>query len=203
MKMITKCGLICSILLVLCICAVLLGDKMHLSNDLIRLHVVANSDSVEDQTVKLQVRDAIIDSLDPVMQTINNKDEAYKYIMDNLEQIEKTANLKLVDLGVSDKAVVTLDKEQFSVRHYDTFSLPSGVYDSLRVEIGAASGQNWWCVVFPTLCMPAATSEFEDTAVASGFDSGLVKTVTRQNGYEIRFFLLDFIGQVENFFFRG
>ena len=202
MKTIRKLGLTCLCLTVLCVCTLLLKDKVHLRNDLIRLHVVANSDSEEDQAIKLQVRDSVVDYLYPAMQSLNNKEEAYRYIRDNLAQIEKTVNSKLDDLGVSDRAVVTLDQEQFSVRHYDTFSLPSGVYDALRVEIGDASGQNWWCVVFPSLCIPAAAPEFEDTAVSSGFDNGLVKTITRQNGYEIRFFLLDLIGKVENFFFK-
>ena len=181
----------------------LFSNKLQLSNDLIRLHIVANSDSKADQEIKLQVRDAITGILDPEMQTFSSKKQAYEYIMENLNEIESIANQKLNELGVCEKAVVTLKQEEFPARDYETFSLPSGVYDSIRIEIGEASGENWWCVVFPTLCIPAAVPELQNQAVSSGFDSGLVKTLTKEPGYEIRFAILDFIGKVENFFFKG
>lgn len=184
-------------------CIGLISDKMSLREDLIRLHVVANSDSQEDQAIKLQVRDAIVTWLEPAMQTITDKEQACVYIRQNLRELETTANRVLQTLGVSDRATVTLTREEFGIRHYDTFSLPSGIYESLRIEIGEGSGQNWWCVVFPSLCLPAATEDFQDTAASSGFSEDLTGTLSGENGYEIRFFFLDCLGRLENFFHRG
>lgn len=179
----------------------LVSDKMQLQKDLIRLHVVANSDSDEDQAIKLQVRDAVTALLEPAMENMQSKEQAHQYIFENLETIEEAVNKKLQELGVLDSAIVTLQQENFDVRHYDTFSLPAGVYDSLRVSIGEANGRNWWCVVFPSLCISAA-SEFQDMAVSSGFDVDLSNTLTREDGYVLRFYLLDLLGHIENFFCR-
>ncbi len=178
----------------------LISDKAQLKNELIRMHIVANSDLPEDQAVKLQVKDALVSYLQPIMQSTGNKEEAFCYIRENLQQLEEKANQVLSNLGENKTATVRLVKEKFNVRKYDTFSLPSGIYDSLRVEIGDGEGQNWWCVAFPTLCMPATTDEFADQAASSGFSDTLIKTVSEEDGYEIRFFFLDFLGKVENFF---
>ena len=178
----------------------LISDKISLQNDLIRLHVVANSDSPEDQALKLQVRDAVVAWLEPAMECITDKEQAQAYILENLEALTNTANRVLQELGVSDRATVSLTREEFDTRHYETFSLPSGVYDALRVEIGSGEGKNWWCVVFPSLCMPSATDDVQDMAVSSGFSEDLSNTLTRKDGYKIRFLLLDWIGKLENFF---
>ena len=202
MKTIGKIGWICLSFVMICVSIDLVTDKMQLRNDLIRLHVVANSDSAEDQAIKLQVRDVVPAQLEPIMAELNSKEQAYVYIENNLRIIEDRANQKLAELGVEQRASVSLTQEKFDTRHYDTFSLPSGVYDALRVEIGEASGQNWWCVVFPTLCLPAAASDFQDTAASSGFNDTLTHTLSRDSRYEIRFFLLDFLGRIENLFFK-
>lgn len=82
---------------------------------------------------------------------------------------------------------------------YDTFQLPAGLYEALRVTIGEGAGHNWWCVVFPTLCVPASSEGFQETAEASGLSSQLAGTLTREEGeYEIRFQFLDWLGQVKN-----
>ena len=200
MKFILKLGVICAIVYCLIFSTGLISDKAQLKNELIRMHIVANSDSPEDQAVKLQVRDAIVSYLQPVMQTITDKEEACRYIRENLQQLEEKANQVLKDLGENKTVTVSLLQEKFGIRKYDTFSLPSGIYDALRVQIGEGEGQNWWCVAFPTLCLPATTDEFSDAAVSSGFSDTLVKTVAEEEGYRIRFFFLDLLGRVENFF---
>ena len=85
---------------------------------------------------------------------------------------------------------------------YETFRLPAGVYESLRIVIGTGEGHNWWCVVFPSLCIPATSSGFADIAVGAGFDSSLTAALEGQAGYEIRFYLLDQLGRLENIFFQ-
>jgi len=179
----------------------LLADKEKLHNELIRMHVVAASDSSEDQSIKLQVRDAIILSLQQAMEDATDIAQAKLYILEHLPQIEAAANAVLQELGSEDIAVVSFMEEAFPVREYDTFSLPSGVYESLRITIGEGEGENWWCVVFPSLCFQASSTDVEDVAAGAGFSDELSNTVTRQEGYEIRFYFLDILGRIENFFF--
>lgn len=174
-----------------------LADKQTLREEILRLHVVAASDTEEDQAVKLQVRDAILEAISADMDASLSAEEAKKTLSGQLENLEQVANQTLSDLGCSDTAVVTLQEEAFPVRVYDTFTLPSGVYDSLRVTIGEGEGHNWWCVVFPTLCVPATSQGMEDVAAGAGFSEELSGALTGE--YEIRFFLLDCLGKVENF----
>lgn len=181
---------------------VLLADKQSLRDGVVRLHIVANSDSEQDQQIKLYVRDALLEYIETNMPQFSDAQSAKAYLNSHLEQLEQTANVVLAEF-CSDRARVTLAKEEFGVREYDTFTLPSGVYDSLRVEIGEAAGKNWWCVVFPSLCTGTCVEEFKDIAVSSGFDDNLTNTLAEQDGYKIRFFFLDCLGKLENFFHRS
>ena len=179
----------------------LLADKEKLHDELIRLHVVAASNTEEDQLVKLRVRDAVIKSLQQAMADATDMTQAKEYIQDHLPQIEAAANAVLKELGTGDLATVSFVEEAFPLREYDTFSLPSGVYESLRIMIGEGEGKNWWCVVFPSLCFQVSSADVEDVAAGAGFSDGLSNAVTRQEGYQVRFFLLDMLGRLENFFF--
>lgn len=176
-------------------------DRQSLQQSVIRLHVVGASDSKEDQTVKLQVRDAVVRYVEAALEHVMTIEEAKSWLSENLPGIQDAANDVLQKLGLSDRAVVTLQSEAFPTRHYDTFSLPSGVYDALRVTIGEGQGRNWWCVVFPSLCLPAAGENTEDVAAGAGFSQTLTNTVTQQDGYRVRFYLMDVLGKIENFFF--
>ena len=178
-------------------------DKQSLQEDLIRLHVVANSDSEEDQALKLQVRDAVLSYLENAMDMIPNAGQAKTYLQGNLHKLESFVNQYLISQGSTYTASVSLGKEQFGIRDYDTFSLPSGVYESLRVTIGEGAGKNWWCVVFPRLCLPAVSQSFEDAAAGADFSQSLVPALQQEKGYEVRFFLLDVLGRIENFFFKS
>ena len=176
-----------------------ISDRKTLSEDIIRLHVVANSDSEEDQAVKLRVRDAITERLDGIMRKLPTAKEARDYILEHVEELEELANKVLKETGSLDSAHVTLTEECFDTRQYETFSLPAGVYESLRVTIGDGTGKNWWCVVFPTLC---TANDFADTAAGSGFDNGLTGALEGDSPYEIRFYFLDLLGRLQNFFHR-
>ncbi len=176
-------------------------DRQILQEDLIRLHVVANSNSEEDQEIKLMVRDAITEYLKPIMEKVPNKEQALQFMRENLGAIEEIANDVLARIGANESAVVSLEPEAFGTREYDTFTLPAGVYDALRIEIGEGDGKNWWCVVFPTLCIPATSGGFQDMAVSTGFSETLTDTLANKDGYQLRFFLLDCIGRIENILF--
>ncbi len=181
---------------------VLIADRQALNENIIRFHVVANSNLEEDQSIKLQVRDAVLNRIQKDLHQITDVETARKYLQDNLMLIQRIANETLAALGCEEKALVTLCKEKFGTRIYDTFTLPAGVYESLRISIGEAAGKNWWCVAFPTLCIPATAECFVAAAAGAGFSEPLSKTLTREPGYEIRFFLLDAMGNVQNFLER-
>ena len=99
--------------------------------------------------------------------------------------------------------MVTLGKEVFDTRYYDTFTLPAGVYEALRITIGEGQGKNWWCVVFPTLCVPATSDGFEDVAAGAGFPDALTSALEGESGYELRFFLLDLLGKWQSRGYKG
>ena len=188
-----KCIGICLLLAVSVWTWGLIRDRQYLNQELIRLHVVANSDSEEDQNIKLRVRDAIVASLSEGMADIADVPAAKEYLRENLPKIEAIANRTLEAAGVDSRAAVTLCKEAFDIRKYDTFTLPAGIYESLRVVIGEGQGKNWWCVAFPSLCMGATSEEFEEAAQTAGMDDSLTETLT--GGLQLRFFLLDALGR--------
>lgn len=177
----------------------LLSDRVMLNECLIRLHVVANSDSPEDQAIKLQVRDAVLDSLRQTMTKAADVEEARTYLQTRLPVLEETANRTLEELGCAQRAVVSFCKEAFPEREYDTFSLPGGIYNALRITIGEGKGHNWWCVVYPTLCDSATTRELESVAAGADFPPLLTDTLTGKEGTQYRFYLLDKLGEMEAF----
>ena len=179
----------------------LVKDRQKLREELIRFHVVAASDAPEDQAVKLQVRDAVIVAFQEELQNFHNMEQAKEYLQENLPKIQRIANDVLTQAGFEDRATVSLCLEEFATRVYDTFTLPAGLYESLRIVIGEGEGHNWWCVMFPSFCLPATSEGFEEVACGAGFSDTL--TGTLEGEYEIRFFFLDAIGAVENFLHRG
>ena len=200
MKKLLKRMFVCFLAVCVVYLGALIADREKLKSELVRLHVVAPSDSAEDQAIKLQVRDAVLESLQVALADVTDPLQARAYIQANLPKIEQVANEVLAAAGCGDVASVKLQAEEFAARVYDTFSLPAGIYDALRITIGEGEGHNWWCVVFPSLCVPATSTGFEDVAAGAGFSDGLTGTLTGE--YEVRFLLLDLLGEVENFFHR-
>ncbi len=180
-----------------------LSDRQALNNGLIRLHVVANSNSDADQAAKQAVRDAVLAVLDAPLERIPDAGQAEGLLRDNLPRLEKAASDALAALGNTERVTVSLGKERFDTRQYDTFSLPAGTYESLKITIGAGEGKNWWCVVYPSLCTAAAGQEFYDVAASAGFPKSLSGTLTGERNYTLRFFLLDLLGKLENRFGKG
>lgn len=201
-KLMRRVG-ICLMLAALVWCGALIADRQQLKQELIRFHVVANSDSEEDQAVKLQVRDAVIASVEADLRKIADVEEAKLYLQKNLPKIQQIANETLIAAGFAPDAAVSLCQEAFDTRYYDTFSLPAGVYEALRITIGAGEGHNWWCVTFPGLCIPATSDGFEAEAAGAGFSDALTGALAGEEEYEVRFFLLDALGKLENMFFAG
>lgn len=176
----------------------LIADKKTLRKELIRFHVVAASNGNLDQDIKLQIRDAVLESISQDLQNMSDVEEAKRYLQESIPKIQAIANRILDFAGIEDRAQVSLCTEAFAARQYDTFTLPAGIYESLKIVIGKGEGENWWCVAFPSLCLTAATADFETAAVSAGFSKPLTKSLSNQSRYQFRFFLLDTIGKIEN-----
>jgi stage II sporulation protein R len=181
----------------------LVKDRTQLQQGLVRLHVVAASDSDRDQALKLRVRDAVTESLRKELANLTDPAAAVSYIRENLPRLKALATRALRDAGCEDSVRVSLESEEFSKRIYDTFSLPSGIYRSLRIVIGEGEGQNWWCVVYPSFCLPESAEEVAEAAVCAGLSEELAGAITGKEEYEIRFFLLDLFGRLQNLLNRG
>ena len=184
-------------------CGTCIADHQKLGQEVIRLHVVGASDSKEDQAVKLQVRDAVLECLRQGIGASGNADQAMEYILENMDRLKAAGDCTLEKAGFQETCSVTLTEENFPTRVYDTFSLPEGVYRSLRVTIGEGQGQNWWCVVFPELCLSATAEEFADAAEAGGFPDSLSGALAGEERYQIRFFFLELLGKLENLLCRN
>lgn len=166
-------------------------------DSVLRLHVLANSDSEEDQALKLQVRDAIlVDSAD-MLEGCTSREEAIKEINSAIPKLTQTAQKAIADAGYDYSVKIELGEEEYPTRNYESFCFPSGSYISLRVLIGEAEGQNWWCVLFPPLCLSAATekSVAEDAFISVGLTEGQYKVITETDSpaYEVRFKVLETI----------
>lgn len=131
-------------------------SQQTLADGLLRLHVIANSDSVQDQQVKLLVRDRVLEVTKPLLAEAGDQDEVRRILNEHLQQITDAAQQVLTDQGMPYQLSAQMATEYYPTRAYDTFSLPAGQYTGLKIRLGAASGHNWWCVVFPPLCTDAA-----------------------------------------------
>ena len=178
-----------------------LWDHDQLEKELIRLHIVANSDREEDQEIKLRVKDAILECLQDGMKEATSVEGAKQYLEDILPALEEKANFVLEKGGFEQRVSISLSLEEFPKRIYDTFSLPSGIYQSLRVVIGEGEGHNWWCVVYPRLCLEAVSEEFESEAVSAGLSQHLVDTIQGDYKYTLHFYAMDLLGLIEKFLF--
>ena len=202
MKKILRRILICMLVAAVFWGGSLFADRKRLETGLIRFHVVANSDTEQDQAIKRNVRDVVLNSMHSDLEKLKNIREARAYLQESLPKLQILVDQTLEELGFTGGSLVTLCREPFDIRHYDTFSLPAGVYEPLRIVIGEGRGHNWWCVSFPALCLPATSSGFQTEAVGAGFSETLTKTLSGDEDYEIRFFFLNQLGKLENLFFR-
>ena len=131
--------------------------QQELSGSILRFHVLANSDSPEDQAVKLKVRDAVLEALQPALSEVSTKEEAMQAAAENEELILKTAAEVLTENGVDQPVSMALENCWFPAKTYGELCFPPGYYDALRIQIGNAQGHNWWCVMYPALCFTDMT----------------------------------------------
>lgn len=180
-----------ALLLMLAIClltgAGALQKQDALERKMIRLHVIANSDSEEDQQIKLQVRDRILAFTQQTMQVAVDRKAANEALLAALPTIEKLAQDVLLENNCTDAVAVHLDSAEFPLKEYDGFRLPAGKYFALRVILGKGEGHNWWCVVYPPLCTTAA-ADLRETAIACGMEQEDVQFMQEENTeFKIKF----------------
>ena len=154
-----------SVLLLTLFIAVIPTEKEGaIYEDTVRLHILASSDKTEDQALKLAVRDAVLNEYGEKLSVFEDVSQAKENLTGRLAEIESFTDKTVKSLGYDYKTKVTLSEEWYETREYENFSLPCGYYTSLRIVIGEGEGQNWWCVMFPPLCLDAATESASYTA---------------------------------------
>ncbi len=149
-------GLLCAVLLSTARFDAACDDLRH---NVLRLHIIANSDSDADQTVKIKVRDRILEETSAVFENKTNLGEAESAVGERLNDFEEIAKSVLGENGFDYGASAELGTDYFETREYESFTLPAGNYRSLIIRLGKAEGKNWWCVVFPAVCVPAASPD--------------------------------------------
>jgi stage II sporulation protein R len=153
------------ICLILIFCAQSYSNAVssELSNSVFRLHVLANSDSEEDQQLKLKVRDALLSYMNTLSSNCNTKEEAIQIATQHQNEFQTIAENVIVENGYNYPVQIKINNFYFPTKSYGDISLPAGYYDALRVEIGNAKGKNWWCVMFPSLCFIDISSGIVDS----------------------------------------
>lgn len=164
-----------------------LGQQEELGRKVIRLHVIANSDSPEDQALKLRVRDRVLARAQEILEQSADMEQAEQALTAALPELTREARETLAAEGCAQPVQARLEPAEFPTKDYDGFSLPAGKYLALRVIIGQGAGQNWWCVVFPPLCT-AAASDVPTVALDAGLTDQEVALITEADeGYILKF----------------
>lgn len=178
-------------------------DMENVRSNVLRLHILANSDSEYDQNLKLLVRDAVLEETGDIFENLKSVDEAKKSAEKNLDRIKRISERVISENGQSYAVSVYICNMYFETRVYENFTLPAGYYDAVRIEIGKAEGKNWWCVMFPPLCFVDGTtnSEEADKKLESMLDQESYDIITAQNEdgsvpFEIKFKIVEFYGRL-------
>ena len=173
-------------------------SEAELYDNVLRLHVLANSDSDEDQALKLKVRDAIIDKCGYLFTSCQSREEAASIVEENRALLEDTAKNVIADAGYSYPVTIDLGQEDYPTKNYGAVCFPAGNYLSLKVIIGEGNGQNWWCVLFPPMCLSAATvSSYSDDAIPVCLTGEQYKMITETDDpkYTVRVKILEVFGK--------
>lgn len=177
------------------------ATQVRLASQVIRLHVLANSDSEEDQALKLEVRDRVLETTSALLAGETEPQAAAVLLDQHLDDIAQTAAQEISAQGHDDRVEVRLEQTWFPTRQYQGISLPAGNYLALRVLIGAAEGHNWWCVVFPNLCLPAVS---ERALEASTLTPGQISLLQEEEtSYVFRFKALELWQSLKHHLMEG
>lgn len=169
----------------------------ELRGNVLRLHILANSNSEADQSIKLEVRDAVLTASEKVFESAKSKEDALNLAKENVGLFKTAAEQKLKQLGVNQSVTVKVEKTYFNTREYENFTLPAGQYDAVRILLGKAEGKNWWCVMFPSMCIPAAADEHSLTEAVDEKSAEIAENAPK---YEIRFKIVEWYESIINWF---
>ena len=164
----------------------------EIRSETLRLHIIANSDSEEDQQLKLKVRDAVLEATGELFAEVSGKTEAVAAAEYSSDDIKAIAKEIIASEGFDYEVQVEVTEMWFETRSYEGFTLPAGDYDAVRIIIGEGEGKNWWCVMYPALCIPGAEKPLEKYGDNADFVSG--------NGFEIRFAVIEWIESLKKSF---
>lgn len=164
---------------------------------IIRLHVIANSDTEEDQELKLAVRDTVLEIMGPLVEECTTVDEAYNIINENIDMLTLAAKDVVISRGYDYSVNSFLTNEYYPTKDYEEVTLPAGEYRSLRIIIGDGTGENWWCVLYPPLCTGAASAKEE--LAQTGFSPDQIKLITDNDDgkYSVRFKFVEFVSELK------
>ena len=188
-----------AVLLIAALMILPIHGEAELYDKVIRLHVLANSDSAEDQALKLTVRDAVLARTDALLEGVTDRETAQAVLEAALPELREVASRALIEAGAPREVEVTLGEEAYPTREYEQLAFPAGEYLSLRVMIGDAEGQNWWCVLFPPLCMTAASEKStEEICLSAGITGEQYRMIadTDSTKYRLRFKILEVAGRL-------
>lgn len=158
-----------------------MSEQQQLADRVIRLHVIANSDRTEDQELKLQVRDRILDTVNGLVAQGDDLETVRTKLGGSLDDIAREAEEEVRAEGYDYRVSASMEQTYFPTKQYEDFALPAGNYTALRVVIGEGAGKNWWCVVFPPLCLAAAEGGVTETALNAGLTDKDVSLITEEN----------------------
>lgn len=169
------------------------GFGEDLENSVIRLHVLANSDSAEDQALKLRVRDRILKDGRELFKNAKSEEEARRILSENRDFLENSARDEIFSAGYDYPVALNMGKYDFPMKVYENYAFLSGEYEAVRVEIGKAEGQNWWCVMFPPLCFVDGTVDEEkaEETLRSALTADEFDVISASGGVDLRFKVVD------------
>lgn len=181
-------ALLSGLLVALLMGAYLDREQAALADSVIRLHVIANSDSSADQELKYQVRDRILTEAAALYQPGDNLLQVRKSMEDNLTLLAQVGREVVEEQGYDYPVSAKLERTWFPTKKYTDFALPAGNYTALRIVVGEGKGENWWCVAFPPLCLGSVSETVEEAAAAGNFTQEQVSLITAESGgYVVKF----------------
>lgn len=180
-------------------CTYFVSGANSVRDDVVRLHILANSDCEKDQQVKLKVRDALLEKNALLLNDGVNTENAPLYFATEKYELLKTAQRVLKENGFNYSVKMTLEKEYFKTSQYGELTFPAGEYTALKVVLGEGEGHNWWCVMFPPLCIPAAGGDLKtDEKIADCLSESGEKAVSGGDKYVVKFKLLELYEELKN-----
>jgi len=189
------CGLVCAVFLSFSSFNTACDD---LRENVLRLHIIANSNSAADQQLKLSIRDRILENSKEIFADADSMDEAIITAKSSIERIEQIANDVISEKNFGYTATAKVKDSYFETREYDNFTLPAGTYKSVVIDVGKAKGKNWWCVIFPEICLPSCSeARLTDTVSESS-----AKIAEDKPKYEMRFKIVEFYEDIKRFFLK-